>query len=166
MSEDAALEALNAAKYLYLQQLTEPRDNSLRIVVQEAVVNRSGQVRSDLPDLPELAKILKDSWPIESIAGCKTFDLYWKRYAAYLVTEEMVGSTAVGGYRDEVFRGKLLRVYSKSHFLDHLARDTGGHTEPIQHYKLLCLNHLIDVAAYAPPEIRVITGAPQSLRPR
>ncbi len=164
MSEDAALEALNSVKYLYLQQLTEPRDNSLRIVVQEAVDNRSGQIRSALPDLPELSEILKDSWPIESIEGCKTFDLYWKHYVAYLVTEEMVGS--IHGCHDEVFSGKLLRVYSRSHFLDHLARDTGGHPEPIRHYKLVCLNHLIDVAAYAPPEIRVISEAPQSLRPR
>jgi hypothetical protein len=130
-------------------------------VVQEAVANRSGQVRSDLPDLPELTEILKDSWPIESTEGCKTFDLYWKHYAAYLVTEEMVGSIVRDD--DEVFSGKLLRLYSKSHFLDHLARDTGGHPKPIQHYKVSCLNHLIDVAAYAPPEIRIIPGAPQSL---
>jgi len=164
MSEDAALETLNAVKYLYLHQLSEPRDNSLRLVVQEAVENRSAPVRPTLPELPELAKILKGSWPIATIEGCRTFELYWESYAAYLVTEEMVGSTAVGRYEDEVFKGKLLRVYSKSHFLDHLARDTGGHTQPIQHYKLICLNHLIDVAAYAPPEIRVSTGAPRSLR--
>jgi hypothetical protein len=161
MSEDPAFEELNAVKCLYLHKLSEPRDNSLRIVVQEAVANRSGQVRSDLPDLPELTEILKDSWPIESTEGCKTFDLYWKHYAAYLVTEEMVGSIVRDD--DEVFSGKLLRLYSKSHFLDHLARDTGGHPKPIQHYKVSCLNHLIDVAAYAPPEIRIIPGAPQSL---
>jgi hypothetical protein len=28
---------LDSAKYLYLRELTEPRDNSLRVVVQEAV---------------------------------------------------------------------------------------------------------------------------------
>jgi hypothetical protein len=162
MSEDAALEALNEVKYLYLQMLSEPSDNSLRVVVQEAIVNRSAPLPPPLPELPELAEICKDAWPIESIEGCKSFELYWKRYAAYLVTEEMVGSC--GGYDDEVYSGKLLRVYSKSHFLEHLARDTGGHEEPILHYKLTCLNHLIDVAAYAPPQIRVITTAPQSLR--
>jgi hypothetical protein len=161
MSENVALVELNAVTYLYLQQLTEPRDNSLRLVAQEAVVNRSDQVRSELPDS---TKSFSTYLPIESTERCRTFELYWKHYAAYLVTEEMVGS--IGRHDDEVFRGKLLRVYSKSHFLDHLARDTGGHPEPIQHYKLICLNHLIDVAAYAPPEIRVITGAPQSLRPR
>jgi hypothetical protein len=162
MSDDAAFRELNAVKYLYLQQLTEPRDNSLRLVVQEAVDNRSGQVRSELPDS---ARSFSTYLPIESTEGCRTFDLYWKHYAAYVVTEELVGSNAAGGYEDEVFSGKLLRVYSKSHFLDHLARDTGGHLEPIQHYKLICLNHLIDVAAYAPPEIRVIPGVSQSSRP-
>jgi hypothetical protein len=152
MSEDTPLEQLNAVKYLYLQQLSEPRDNSLRIVLEEAIDNRSE------PTVPGLTGY----WPIESRPGCKTFELYWRRYAAYLVTEEMVGSTAAGGYDDQVFTGKLLRVYSKSHFLDHLARDTGGNADPLQHYKVICLNHLIDVAAYAPPEIRVI-AAPREL---
>jgi hypothetical protein len=71
-----------------------------------------------------------------------------------LVTEECVGSC--GLYDDEVFTGRLFRVYTKSHFLEHLARDTGGHTEEILHYKLTCLNHLIDVAAYGPPEVKHI----------
>ena len=66
----------------------------------------------------------------------------------------MVGSC--GNYDDEVFSGKLFRVYTKSHFLEHLTRDTGGHTEQITHYKLTCLNHLIDVAAYGPPEINQV----------
>jgi len=153
MSGAPVFDELNAVKYLYLRELSEPGDNSLRIVVQEAVVNRSGQAWSDLPDLPELGKIMKDSWPIESTEGCKTFELYWKNYVAYLVTEEMVGSCA--SYDDEVYTGNLLRLYGKSHFLDHLARDTGAHTEPLIHYKLICLNHLIDVAAYSPPVVRL-----------
>jgi hypothetical protein len=159
MNQDEAIEKLNSVKYVYLRELSEPRDNSLRLVVEEAIVNRLGIVR---PSSPELAEIMRDAWPIESIEGCKTFELYWRSYASYLVTEELLGSNAVGGYEDEVFSGKILRRYSKSHFLDHLARDTGGHLEPIQHYKLICLNHLIDVAAYAPPEIQVIGESVQS----
>jgi hypothetical protein len=158
MNNDEALEKLNSVKYIYLRQLSEPRDNSLRLVVEEAVTNYSGIVR---PSLPELAELVKDAYPIESIEGCKTFELYWKRYASYLVTEELVGSNATGGYEDEVFSGKILREYSKSHFLDFLARNTGGHLEPIQHYKLICLNHLIDVAAYAPPAIQVTEESAQ-----
>lgn len=164
MHADNPLESLNAVKYVYLLELSEPRDNSLRLVVEEAVVNRSGVAQLSAPELsglsPELTSLLEGASPIESIEGCKTFELYWKRYAAYLVTEELVGSNAAGGYEDEVFSGKILRVYSKSHFLDHLARDTGGHVESIQHYKLICLNHLIDIAAYGPPEILVMDDVP------
>ena len=89
------------------------------------------------------------------------FEIHWKRCAAYLVTEELVGSNSVTGYDDENYTGKILRIYTRSHFLDHLARDTGGHTDPIQHYKLVCLNHLIDVAAYEPPEVRTVAQRTQ-----
>ena len=150
----AAVEQLDSGQYLYLRELSEPHDNSLKLVVEEAVVNRSGFVRTD----PELDAILTNASPIESVKGCKAFEIYWKHYVAYLVTEELVGSNAETGYDDECYTGKLLRVYSKSHFLDHLARDTGGHIEPLRHYKVVCLNHLIDVAAYTPPEVRVLAG--------
>jgi hypothetical protein len=135
-----------------------PRDNSLKIFVEEAVVNRSGLVKSELLELPELALVREAASPIESVEGCRLFELYWERYAAYLVTEELVGSNADTGYDDERYAGRLLRVYSQSHFLAHVARDTGGHIEPIQHYKLVCLHHLIDVAAYAPPEVRLLSS--------
>lgn len=141
MTHITAVEQLNSARYLYLRQLSEPHDNSLKLAVEEAVLNSSGLVRPS--EMPELDAILKGASPIESVEGCKVFELYWKHYVAYLVTEELVGSNAKDGYDDECFTGKLLRSYSKSHFLAHVARDTGGHIEPIQHYKLVCLNHLI-----------------------
>jgi hypothetical protein len=123
------------------------------MVVQEAV-HRDGVIRAPLSDLPELTALLKDASPIESAGACRSFELTWNRYVAYLVTEECVGSC--GAPDGETFSGKLFRVYTKSRFLEHLARDTGGHFEATQHYKLMCLNHLIDVAAYTPPQVRVI----------
>jgi hypothetical protein len=131
----------------------------LRLVVQEAIDNRSA-LPSARSEIPELSDILKDAWPIESVEGCKTFELFWKHYAAYLVTEELIGSG--GSYDDEVYSGRLLRVYTKSPFLDYLARDTGGHLEPIQHFKLVCLNHLIDVGSYTAPDIQLIDSASSS----
>jgi hypothetical protein len=153
MIETTAVEQLDSVQYLYLRELSEPQDNSLKLVVEEAVLNGSVAAKFD----PELEAIVKDATPIESVEGCKVFELYWKRYAAYLVTEELVGSNSVNGYEDESYTGRTLRVYTRSHFLDHLARDTGGHIDPLQHYKLVCLNHLIDVAAYAPPDVRRLT---------
>jgi hypothetical protein len=153
MSSPPEFDSLNSVTYLYLRELSEPKDNSLRIVVDEATNNRAetGSVQADIPDL---TGILSDFSPIESVEGCRRFELSWRSYVAYLVTEECVGSC--GEFGGETYSGKLFRVYTKSHFLDHLARDTGGHIEPIQHYKLTCLNHLIDVASYGPPEIRQI----------
>ena len=162
MSDTTETEQLNAVQYLHLRELSEPRDNSLRIVVEEAVVNHSGLIKPELLELPELALLREGASPIESVLGCKLFELYWNRYAAYLVTEELVGSNAKNGYDDERYSGRLLRVYSQSHFLAHIAMDTGGHIEQLQHYKLVCLNHLIDIAAYAPPEVRLLVSAPET----
>src|ERR1700722_12685907 len=148
--------SLNSVKYLFLREISEPADNSLRIVVEEAVANRMGSVRID-PNSPELTEILRGGLPIESVEGCKTFELSWRRYVAYLVTEECVGSC--GDDKDESYSGNLFRVYTKSHFLEHLARDTGGHTEPIRHFKLLCQNHLVDIASYEQPTIQLQESA-------
>ena len=151
---------LNSIKYLYLKELSEPRDNSLRLILAEAVLDSDG-VSNSHPEIPELSKILTQAIPIQTTAACRVFELKWKQYAAYLVTEELVGSC--GKYDDELFTGTVFRTYSKSHFLDHLARDTGGHTAELVHYKLICLSHLIDVAAYEPPELMQVTTVPDRI---
>jgi hypothetical protein len=155
-------DSLTSVKYLFLRELLEPRDNSLRLVVEEAIDNWSAAPYTKSSD-PGVARILTEAWPIESVKGCKRFDLFWTQYVAYLVTEELVGSA--GSYDDEVYKGRLLRVYTKSHFLDYLSLNTGGHTDPVLHYKLICLDHLIDIASYAPPDIRVTDSASASASP-
>jgi hypothetical protein len=149
-----ARSSLDSVQYLYLRVLLEPRDNALRIVVQEAICNREKPVKSDPDVSPELNALRSGAFPIESTANCKTFMVEWKHYVAYLVTEECVGSC--GSYDDEIYTGRLFRTYTQSHFLDHLAHDTGGHFEPLEHHKLICLNHLIDVVATKPPTISII----------
>jgi len=161
MRSGLGLDFLDQTKYVCLRGLSESCDNSLRLVIQEALTNRDSTPAVRPFELPELAALKSNAIPIESTASCRTFELTWKRYAAYLVTEEFVGSC--DSYGDEAYTGKLFRVYSKSHFLDHLSRDTGGHLEPLLHYKVVCLNHLIDVASYSPPEIRQAgSGAAES----
>lgn len=163
MPESDAVKQLNATKYVDLREISEPNKrvfNSLRIIVEEAVVNEAAGVASDRP---ELAHLLAGAHPIESVEGCKLFQLSWKHYLAYLVTEELVGSNAPNGYADEVYTGMILRVYTESHFLDHVMRDTGGHVEEILHYKLICLNHLIDVVSYYSPDVRVLSPSRESV---
>jgi hypothetical protein len=163
LADSGAIGLLNSAKYVDLREISEPDKhvfNSLRIVVEEAIVNEAAAVASDRP---ELANLLKGAHPIESVEGCKTFRLSWKHYLAYLVTEELVGSNAPKGYADEVYVGRIVRVYTNSHFLDHIMRDTGGHIQEILHYKVICLNHLIDVVSYLPPQVEALGGNSGSL---
>jgi hypothetical protein len=158
ISESEAIWQLNSVRYIDLREISEPDKrafNAVRIIVEEAIVN---EARAVVSDRPELAGVLAGAHPIESVEGCKMFSLSWKHYLAYLVTEELVGSNAPNGYADEVYTGKILRVYTKSHFLDHVMRDTGGHIQEILHYKLICLNHLIDVVSYHPPEVKVFAS--------
>ena len=121
---------LNSVRYIDLREISEPNKrvfNALRIIVEEAIVNETAVVVSDRP---ELANLLAREHPIESVEGCKTFSLSWRHYLAYLVTEELVGSNAPNGYADEIYTGRILRVYTKSHFLDHVMRDPSSLTIP------------------------------------
>jgi hypothetical protein len=63
------LDSLDSVEYLFLRELSEPRDNSLRVVVQEATVNPEGAIRHH-PGIPELDKLLEGKSPIESTAAC------------------------------------------------------------------------------------------------
>ena len=156
MGEDEIVSLLNEAKYLFLRDISEPEENSLRLVVEEAIADHTQTISTPDPTSP-FAEIRKGVRRVKAVEGCRRFELQWSRYVAYLVTEEIVGSG--GNYEDEVYTGKLFRVYTKSHFLDLLSRDTGGHFEPILHYKLICQNHLIDVAAYGSPEVRLLESS-------
>lgn len=153
-SDIPEFDILNSCLHLNLRRLEEPRDNSLRILVQEAVINREG-ISALSVQTSEFNALLTDYSTIESTPNCQTFELQWPTYVAYFVTEECVGS--VVSRDDECFDGNVLRVYSRSRFLDYVAHETAGHTDIVRHYKLICLNHLIDVASYAPPEIRILT---------
>jgi hypothetical protein len=155
-AHDRAFAKINQAEYIYMRSLTEPTDNQLEMVIEEAVLNeaRRGKINSThLP--PDLQFLVEGGAPIETTESCLAFRLFWKNYAAYLVTEECVGSCGKDDY--EEYQGERIWIYSKSHFLEHLARDTGAHTAPLIHYKVTCLNHLVDVAATEPPTIEEIT---------
>jgi hypothetical protein len=155
--------SLNQAKYLFLREISEPRENSLRLIVEEAMANVFAERPMPSPNDP-LYEILKGGVTVESTSDCRKFELHWTRYVAYLITEEMVAS---GGNRGgEVYAGNLFRTYTESRFLDYISRYTGNHFEPVQHYELICENHIIDIASYRPPEIRLLEAHAASDRPK
>ena len=156
-TQNELFELLDRAKYLFLREISEPDENWLRLVVEEGAADRSQTIRRQDPT-GSLAEILRGAAPVTKFEGSKTFELRWSGYVGYLVTDEVAGSS--GSHEGEVYSGRLFRVYTKSHFLDHLARDTGNHVLPVRHFKLVCQNHLIDVGSYNLPEIRLLKSEP------
>jgi hypothetical protein len=147
---------IDSAAYLFLGRLFEPRDNQLTIVLQEAVANKVKTGPRTFAGVD-----FGDVTPIEHTSDCRIFTLSWTSYVTYCVTEEMVGSC--GEYKDDVYTGRLLRQYSKSNFLSFLAKETGAHFAPYQHYKICCQNHNIDIAATASPTLSVLTSTEAKL---
>ena len=155
------LTRFNQAKYLFLRSLNETGFNRLELVAQEAIANeakRGDLTTSRLPD--SLSFLLQDAVAIESVPGSCSFRFFWKRYTAYLVTEECVAGG--GNFDDESYEGDRVRIYSNSHFIEHLARDTGGHAGPLIHYKIICQNQVIDIVAEDHPEIAIIESSSRS----
>jgi hypothetical protein len=141
---DPLADGLNDCKYLYLRELGEPRDNELRIVVEEASVTSNAA---------SAAGPLSAYGPIESNEASRLFELRWENYVAYSVSNESFATT------DEVeqFSGRLYRLYSCSHFLDYVRKATFATDEypgPLRHVGILCLNHIVDIAAVEEPMIR------------
>jgi hypothetical protein len=151
-------EAIDSSDYLFLNKLFEPRDNSLTIVLEQAIANVA---KIGPTILPGGLKLPGDSCPIEPTADCLIFTLHWKLYVSYCVTEEMVGSC--GNYQDADYTGRLLRVYSKSAFLDFIAKSTGAHSDPYRHYMIACQNHNIDIVSTREPELSSMSRAEAGL---
>lgn len=136
---------VDSCKYLYLREVSEPRDNRLRLLVEEAT--DAGPSQSiQLPGLDITG------CPIESTLSCRLFELVWDFYVAYSVRNE----SFVARNETETYSGRLLNVYQKSHFLAYVSAATfasNDHAGPLHHIGVNCLNHIIDVVSTKTPTI-------------
>src|SRR3954467_13453473 len=122
---------LDSCKWLYLRELSEPEENALRIVLEEA---KPGSPE----DIEIVGTIIKGTRPIESDQSCQLFEAMWPNYVAYSVRNESYTSWD----ESEEWEGNSFRIYSKSHFLNYVAKGTFASNEypgPLQHYSFLCL---------------------------
>lgn len=141
---------MDSCQYLYLSEISEPRDNCLRLLIEEATA-LTGEVDTEIAG-PAITRIC----PIESTESSRLFEMIWDDYIAYSVQNESYASTDEG----EVFTGKRIRVYSKSNFLAFVKQSTFATDEypgPYQHVQVVCLNHIVDVAATKPPKIAIFS---------
>jgi len=149
---------LNDCKYLFADSIREIEELTLELVVTEAKPQALGSGREDrhFEGLAEVQALLADSRPIESDMTCRSFKLIFDRreMVSYAVLNESYGRYPEA---PEEFTGKLFRVFSRSHLLEFTKRTTHASDEypggALQHYEVVCLNHVVDVICTGPPRI-------------
>lgn len=145
------VDQINTHKYLYLDKLIELNDLELELWISEARIAQDGK---------ELSENATYYGSIETDEFCKRYKITFKSYIAYSVINE----SFVNDVEDEKFVGSLFRKYSKSSFLDYVSTSaTIGYAEDIfesknQHFEIICLNHIIDVASCKEPLIEKLKG--------
>lgn len=141
---------IDECKWIYLRQIEELEVNSLLLVIEEAKAD-------GLPKDIELATgyVIRGLKTIESDASCRTFEVVWTSYVAYSVRNESFCILD----EEEVWEGRLFCLYSKSHFLDYVARSTFANIDypgPLQHWGINCEDHVLDVVSTVEPQVREI----------
>ncbi|MFZ0814456.1 MAG: hypothetical protein WAM78_02995 [Candidatus Sulfotelmatobacter sp.] len=140
------LAELDTCASLYLREISEPRQNSLRLLIEEAEV------------MPEEVAIriagtdLGTGHLVRSTASSRLFEIVWDNYVAYLVTNESYAMPS----ESEKFSGRLARHYSTSPFLDHISHATVACNEypgPLRHIGIVSECHIIDVVSTGLPRI-------------
>lgn len=135
-------EEMNDCGDLDLVSVTEPGLLSLRLIIAELTPS----MRSDTPPPP-----VEGAHLIEHGSRDRLFEVRWSHYVSYSILNESYSRWDDG----EEFQGKSFRLYSKSHYLDYLK------TIPMiqilapshHHWRIVCVNHIIDVASEREPSI-------------
>jgi hypothetical protein len=144
-------------KWLYLTSISEPEDNVLRLVIEQAQPDGPPEgTAADRTEAAQYAAIVSDE-------RTSAYEIIFARYVAYSVRNEAY--TQLDEY--EVHTGRSACVYSKSKFLDYVRASTFASDDypgPITHYGFNCLNHIVDVAALDKPTIRAIRTPNQGMR--
>jgi hypothetical protein len=142
---------IDKCKWIYLRQIGEPVDNSLRLVIDEAkAVGR----QEDFEISPGM--VISGSRSIEADETCRVFEVIWTSYVAYSVRNESFCAID----KDESWDGRLFCLYSKSNFLDYVARATFASADypgPLRHWGINCLNHIVDVVSIVEPTVQCIS---------
>jgi len=148
METSGTLDELNACYALFLQELDEPRSNSLRTLLKEGRLSK-------IPVAIEVAgQSLGEGYPVEIDDTCSTFELTWESYVCYQVTNE---SFARGESAGEERVGTKARLHEKSGLLEYVLNSTNAsHEYPgkLLHFEIVCADHVIDVISTTFPNCR------------
>jgi hypothetical protein len=123
-------------------QSAEERRTSIQVPPADFEIRTSEDVRRFIENHTKALAIGSDS---------ANFTIHFKNYASFHITNEIMSLTEAHGDRS-----KNLRSYETSRFLDHMATATCASdwlSEPLRHFRVICVNHIIDVACLDDPVI-------------
>jgi hypothetical protein len=146
-------EEIDACDWLFLEDITEPVDNELRLKLVEAQSRAGGGTEDGQTD-EVLGEILRTASIIEPRTGCRIFEVSWPSYVAYSIRNESF--CKVDAY--EEFDGKVFVRYARSRYLDFVANATfadSNYPGPFVHFGIFCQNHIIDVVSVDSPVVKV-----------
>jgi len=140
------LAELDTCSSLFLREIGEPKQNCLRLLLEEAfVLTEEVTVKFG-------ASEITGGHPVQSTEHSRLFEIVWDNYVAYSVMNE----SYVARNESEESSGRLVRLYGKSYFLDYISRATLACKEypgPLQHIELVCEWHVIDVVSTKFPHV-------------
>lgn len=143
------IEQINQHRHTYVEELTEPGENLLRIVIAEAIVGDEPE------DLDIGGTVLSGCRPIYSDESCCRYEVIFDHYVVYSVLNE---SYADGDPNDPSM-GLAFRTYTNSVFLDYVSKATFAtdvYPGKFTHYEIVGLDHVIDIASVNEPKITLL----------
>ena len=142
---------------LYLTDISEPEDNTLRIVLVEAVLGQATALEIGEAEIENVH-------PMEIGGMSRVIEVYWPSYVAYSMRNESYWDKEVG---EPDFKSHLY-TRSNSAFLNYVLATTfatDDYPGPFEHWGLDTLNHCLAVVSTDRPRIRQLTLAEVGRQP-
>ncbi len=142
---------VNSHDYFYLNNITEPNDNSVRVIIRTAELT-DNQAQIEIGE-----SHIENVRAIESSKSSPNYEIVFSSYVGYSVRDESFAY----GCNEKILQGKLFCIYEDSEYLNYIKKCTmacDDHPGPITHYGINCLNHIIDIISTDEPIIKLLPG--------
>lgn len=136
---------LNQYKYLFLDTIKSTNENALIITLN------IGEVSTKMEDLTINGVTLRDTRAILEDNAIR-IKLIFHSYVAYNVRRETY--TVWSDY--DVFKGQIVREYSKSRYMEYIKSDTIASDEwpgKLKHFGISCCWEIVDIISVDEPKI-------------
>lgn len=146
-----SIRQINRLQYLYLDRMVELNDLEVEFWIREAGYSKS---------LGNSEAAVSSYSNIQSTEDSKIYKVLFEGYIAFAVFNESYEKLPI----EKTFSSRLFQTISDSQFLDYItANGDVGYAESVsamkpRHFRLNCLNHIIDVATCFDPSIEIVSG--------